>query len=201
MSGRITHHAGGAAAGLAVGHLGAVAAGWTPGQVLLLAATATVTAGGKLSPDLDQSKWWRRMDRWLPDEWLGGGGPLAHRNITHWWGTTVALAAGWATLLHYVPKLTPLWPVAVGHVVGWLFGHLALDLVFGKQVHAPDGGIIVRRGIPMMPWWAHRGGLARSGDIGSQTAGVLLWALAATQVAFMTGLPSLVTPMLTHRLA
>jgi hypothetical protein len=45
------------------------------------ACLASVTAGGVLSPDVDQFKLWRALDRWLPDEWLGEGGPLQHRGI------------------------------------------------------------------------------------------------------------------------
>jgi hypothetical protein len=46
------------------------------------ACLASVTAGGIASPDVDQFRVWRALDRWLPDEWLGEGGPLQHRGIS-----------------------------------------------------------------------------------------------------------------------
>jgi hypothetical protein len=57
------------------------------------ACLASITAGGVLSPDVDQFKLWRALDRWLPDEWLGEGGPLQHRGISHFWGLPAAAAA------------------------------------------------------------------------------------------------------------
>ena len=181
MSGRGTHHAGGLVAGLLVGQIGVTTAGWSLGEVIVLAGVSCLTAGGELSCDMDNHRWWKRLDKWLPDEWLGNGGPLQHRGLTHWWGTVALMGVGWLLLFQAVPPLARLWPVAVGQVTGWL-SHLALDFVCGKQVRSPDGYVIVRAGIPMMPWWSHAGGLIRSGDIGSQTIGILLGIVAVGQV-------------------
>jgi hypothetical protein len=47
------------------------------------AAVASLTAGGRFSPDADQYKGWKLFDKYTPDELLGRGGPLQHRGITH----------------------------------------------------------------------------------------------------------------------
>lgn len=192
MSHAGTHAAGGAVAGLAVGQLVILTAPHVDAigdrnPVLAAAAItliAATTGGGRLSPDVDQFKAWRSLDRWLPDEWLGAGGPLQHRGITHWWGTTLALALAWCVLLAAIPPLTSIWWAGAGVVTGWA-SHLALDCVFGLQVRSPDGAVIVRAGIPMAPWWAHRGGWFRSGDIGSQTAGGFLTVVGLAQAALL----------------
>lgn len=183
MSGRGTHHAGGAVAGLTAGG-GALLAGASVREVVVLAVTAAITGGGMLSPDVDQYRAWRTLDRWLPDELLGVGGPLQHRGISHWWGTMVGLAALWAGLLVNVPTVHWLWPVAAGQVAGWA-SHLALDFVYGAQVRARSGPIVVRGGVPLAPWWMHVGIRWRSGGLGSRFAGVVLTGVAVAEAALL----------------
>jgi hypothetical protein len=129
--------------------------GWPTGHVLLAAAVGAVV--GPL-PDVDQHRWWRRLDRVLPDEWLGHAGPMRHRGITHWWGLP-ALASGamyaWASANPSVR--TWLW-LALAALVGWC-SHLAADWVFGRACVQEGRG----PGIPLAPWWHHRG---LGGDVG-----------------------------------
>jgi hypothetical protein len=106
------------------------------------AGLAAVTAGGVLSPDVDQFKVWRALDRWLPDEWLGEGGPLQHRGLSHWWGIPAAVAV-WL----YVSG-GPWWAWML--LAGWV-SHLAADWAFGKRAWGRGPGI------PFLPWWGHRG--------------------------------------------
>src|SRR5689334_5875386 len=56
----------------------------------ILAAVAF--SSGVTSPDIDNTPAWKRLDRWIPDELLGDGGPLGHRELTHWWGIPALLA-------------------------------------------------------------------------------------------------------------
>lgn len=185
MSGRGTHHAGGAVLGLAVA---AVAQQLGAETAIGIYAVSTVTAAGWLSPDVDQSWWWRRLDKVLPDELLGEGGPLQHRGITHWWGVTVGWAVLWVVASVAVPAV---WWVGAGHVAGWT-SHLLLDRVFGRRVITPQGAVVVRAGIPLAPWWNHTGGVWRSSGPESRFAGVVLTFVALAQAVALlaTGSPS-----------
>jgi len=192
VSGRGTHHAGGAVAGLTVAGA-ALAAGASPWPALAVAVTATATGGGRLSPDVDQYRAWRRLDRWLPDELLGAGGPLQHRGISHWWGTALALPVVLAGLLALVVPVGWVWPVPAGVAAGWA-SHLALDYVFGATVRTPEGCVIVRAGVPAAPWWSHRGVHWPSGGTRSKVAGCLLTVTAVVQVVLIVhwaGVPAL----------
>jgi len=137
---RLTHYLGGAASGLALASTLALP---LP-QAALSTGLAAVTAGGRFSPDMDQYKWWRTADLLLPDELLGGGGPLQHRGITHWWGLpALAAYAAWhhAVLSWWVGAL----------LIGWI-SHLVGDFVFGKKLWGQCAG-----GIPLLPWTEHIG--------------------------------------------
>lgn len=171
MSARGTHLAGGAALGLAVAQTG-IAAGWPVRDAVLLAVVSTVT--GPL-PDIDQRRTWRTLDRWLPDELLGAGGPLQHRGISHWIGWPPLAAAAWWALLAVRPALHAVWWAGYGLALG-VASHLILDALYGRQVRMPTGAIVVRRGIPTLPWWRHRGGIWTSSGPGSQLAGLALTA-------------------------
>jgi len=111
--------------------------GW---QALACGAVATVSAGGRLSPDMDQTRLYRLL---LPRPVEG------HRRLTHWWGwPTMALLAlgvytGW--------ELTS-WPVLpiTSLIFGW-GSHILADAVFG----APGGGR--GAGVPLAPLGRHRG--------------------------------------------
>ena len=108
--------------------------GWQQAAGTLLAVVVSV------GPDIDNARWWRKLDRYIPDEWVGFGGPLGHRGLTHWWG--------WPALLAWTAWQIPAegrWPI-LALAVGWA-SHLVGDLVFG----------ITPPGIPLAPWWAHIG--------------------------------------------
>jgi hypothetical protein len=162
----MTHHLAGSACGLAL----AAALGWSPWQAGVSAAAATLTAGGRWSPDADQYRWWRRTDRVLPDELLGRGGPMRHRGITHWWGIPVLAALA---VLLLVPAAWQ-WPL-LALVTGWA-SHLAGDFVFGAACPYEHRG----PGIPMAPWWRHRG-------MGFDSGGVLERAVVAPALVALLG--------------
>jgi membrane-bound metal-dependent hydrolase YbcI (DUF457 family) len=139
------------------------------------AALASVTAGGVLSPDVDQFKVWRALDRWLPDEWLGEGGPLQHRGISHWFGWPLA-AVLWA--VYALPPSGYAWAV-YALIAGWA-SHLLLDFAFGKRAWGRGPGI------PLAPWWAHVG-------IGLDAGGMLeVWILRPVLVGIAAYLMYLV---------
>jgi hypothetical protein len=164
---RATHHLLGLSAGLGV----AAASGWPWPQAAAAAFLAGVTAAGPTSPDLDQYRAWRRLDRWVPDELLGAGGPLQHRGLSHWWGLPAAAALVVALLPGPVQWLA--WCL----VVGWA-SHLVGDLAFGK----PDPWSGRGPGIPVWPWWGHVGvGLDTGGWLEGVTAGIVLPAALAWQ--------------------
>jgi membrane-bound metal-dependent hydrolase YbcI (DUF457 family) len=168
-----THHLAGLAAGLAV------AAHLRPGALsaVLVLGAATATAGGALSPDIDQR--WRLLDRLIPDEWLGHGGPMRHRGLSHWWGIP-AVAAVWLWLVRST-LLAPLWWLAAGCVLGWAT-HLAGDFLVGAQSE------FRRAGIPLLPWWAHRGLGCRCGGLLEDTCRFIAFpALIVWQAAVLAG--------------
>jgi hypothetical protein len=155
-----------AAAGL--GH--AVTAGLPGWQCLVSAGLASVA--GPL-PDVDNHRWWKRMDRVLPDEWLGHGGPLQHRGLTHWW---LPPAMAWVAVLHSAPRAW--WAFAA--LAGWL-SHLVGDLLFGEADRYAHRG----RGVPLGPWFWHAGlGLKSGGAI--EAVLVPLVALAGAGWALLT---------------
>lgn len=118
-----------------------------PAQTAVSVAVAVLTSAGLASPDVDLSALWRSADRWLPDEWLGSGGPMQHRGITHWWALPLALAL----FARYALPPSVWWLVGAA-VVGWT-SHLLGDLVFGRaDVRSARGP-----GVPVMPWWGHVG--------------------------------------------
>lgn len=134
-----------------------------------------------MSPDVDQRRFYRRLDKILPDEWLGNGGPLQHRGASHWIGLPVVMLAAWQMFLASAPAFSPIawagWAIATGWV-----SHLLLDWLFGHAVRSPEGLLIVRAGVPTMPWWRHRGGIWTSSGPGSQFAGLLLAVVACGQL-------------------
>lgn len=152
------HRAVGAGAGLTLAALTHVPAWQWP----LIVAAAVATSSGPLSPDVDQSGWWRLTDRIVPDEALGDGGPLQHRGITHWW----ALPALGAVLVHVLAPGAG-W-VAYAALTGWA-SHLVGDFVFGRE------GCGRGPGIPLLGWRAHIGlGLPVGGWLERATASVVV---------------------------
>lgn len=180
------HHVLGASCGLLVAQGAVLTAGWTWPQALVFGAVAALTAGGPLSPDIDQYGPWRTADDVLPDELLGRGGPMQHRGITHWWG----LQAAAAVALAYTDATLPgPWWLAWAALTGWA-SHLIGDFLFGRAVYArtPSGALVrvVGEGIPMSPWWNHRGlGIARSAGRTSTAATFVLHFTATGQAVLI----------------
>jgi hypothetical protein len=144
----VTHRLLGAATALAV-------ARWAPGlgpvhgltDAATLTAAAVLCAGGRTSPDVDNSRLAKTVDRWLPDELLGHGGPLGHRRLAHWWALPVL---AWLVIPAGLPDVVLLG--VHGAVLGWA-SHIVGDLVFGRG--NPMVGL--PRGVPVLPWWGHVG--------------------------------------------
>ncbi len=154
-----THCALAAVTGLGVG----MAMGWDAPQAVAGSLVATLTAAGPTSPDVDNRRWWMRLDRYAPDEYLGRGGPLQHRGIMHWWGLPAAMACALAV----TTPLPAQWMwAAYALVIGWA-SHLLGDFLVGKA-----SVMFTRRGpgIPLMPWWGHVG-------VGLKCGGVVEWIL------------------------
>lgn len=128
--------------GASCGACVSVVAGCSLWQTVVSAGVAATTAP---LPDLDQRSWWRTLDRWIPDEWLGHGGPLAHRGITHWWGIQVLLMFA----VHSMSTGDCSWVLYVGCI--GLCSHLIGDFILGAKSRYRGPGI------PLMPWWRHVG--------------------------------------------
>ena len=168
---------------LAVATVLAAAHTWElpPTQVGVMCAVAAATGGGILSPDIDNRKAAKTIDGIVPDEALGGGGPLGHRQITHWWGWPALLAA-WLT---YDPPL----PVAVswmlwGVVAGW-GSHVAGDALLGAAGYGHG------KGVPLLLWWVRFGTGIDCGSLFARVVsyGVVPAALAWLTVTLATGWP------------
>lgn len=169
-----THYLFGACSGVALGS----AAGWEWPQIVAAGWLATLTAGGRLSPDVDQHWAWTFVDRLVPDEWLGNNGPLQHRGLSHWWGLPLAgFSVAWS-------MLPAAWAwVAYALLTGWS-SHLAGDYLFGRA------GAGRRAGIPFAPWWNHRGiGLAVGGVLERVFAVLLPFALLGQAFLVVRALP------------
>lgn len=119
-------------------------------DVAVTIAVAAVTGGGKASPDLDNCGKSKAIDGALPDEALGGGGPLGHRQLLHSW---MIPTAAWILL---APHATgPALAALRGAVTGW-GSHIASDAVFGLP--GPGHG----RGVPLILWYVRFGGWLRA---------------------------------------
>jgi hypothetical protein len=149
-------------------------------QVAAGVVPAVAFSAGPTSCDVDNTKTWKRLDRWLPDEWLGEGGPLQHRGFLHWWGLPVAVAL----VLYLTDGPWYAWAA----VLGW-GSHLAADGLCGKA------GFGTGRGIPFGPWWWHVGAGFRCGGLVEKTlvpvgALAVAWWLAGGHLpAGVAGLP------------
>lgn len=120
------------------------------------AAVATLTAGGNLSPDLDQSSWWRA----IPHTPL-----MSHRvGLSHWWGLPVL---AWLFLLPRLP--VELSVIGTAAVVGWA-SHLVADLPFGRLAVFPWGG-------PKVGLRLKTGGLVETHVVRPVMIGLLVWLL------------------------
>jgi membrane-bound metal-dependent hydrolase YbcI (DUF457 family) len=132
-------------------YAGAVFA-FAPWQVALGVPVAMVFSAGRLSCDIDNTKTWKKLDRIVPDEWLGEGGPLGHRQVLHWWG----LPAVAALLVWLTQRDQSLAFAAWAAITGWS-SHLAGDFFCGQA------GFGTRKGVPLGPWWWHVGVGFKSG--------------------------------------
>lgn len=110
------------------------------------AGAATLTSAGLLSPDADQFRGWRRVDKYAPDELLGHGGPLQHRGLSHWWALPLTAAYGVHGATLPAPLAVTFWAL----IVGWV-SHLVLDFCVGARGYGRNAGI------PIAPWWWHVG--------------------------------------------
>lgn len=153
---RLGHQTGAVAAALTVATVTGMPATHT--AVFTAAAAATSTL-----PDIDQTKPWRLLDRIVPDELLGAGGPLDHRGASHWWG--------WPAAAFYATWSLTGMPGAVVH--GLVFGvaaHIVLDAGWGRP------------GVPVAPWWWYAGVSARNDSLSA----VLATAVFAVVSAWLT---------------
>jgi hypothetical protein len=141
-------------------------------QVVAGIPFAVAFSAGPTSPDLDDTRTWKKLDRWIPDEWLGDGGPMQHRGLLHWWG----LPAVVGLLISLFAAETPITWAAWAVVVGWA-SHIVADAVFGQR------GYGTQRGVPLLPWWSHIGcGFKSNGYVQHLvilpvSAGIIWWAL------------------------
>jgi hypothetical protein len=151
----------------AASHLGLPA--W---QVAAGTVPAAAFSAGPTSPDVDNTRLWKRLDRWVPDEWLGDGGPLGHRELMHFWGLPAALA--WVMWTVGAPWF------AWAAVVGWV-SHIGGDLLVGQE------GYGTQRGVPLGPWWWHVGVGLKCGGAGEW----LVTALVSVGLAWVAlGMPT-----------
>jgi hypothetical protein len=152
---------------------------WPPGQILWTGVIAVATAAGGFSPDMDQKSWFKALDRWIPDEWLGHGGPLQHRGLSHFWG--VPAVGALAVMTGEVVHPGAYWFIAWALLIGWA-SHLLGDFIFGKAAPMCGRG----KGIPLAPWWSHHGlGLDTDGRIEH----VLCWLMALPYRVAMLFIP------------
>ena len=107
---------------------------------------AVAFSAGPTSPDIDNTRTWKRLDRWIPDELLGDGGPLGHRQFLHWIG--LPIIGAWV-VWHFAAG-TPLTWAAYAAIVGWA-SHIVSDAVYGQ------GGYGTAQGVPLGPWFWHFG--------------------------------------------
>lgn len=127
------------AAGIAVGLVGPL----SPEKLITAAAVAVITS---TVPDLDNTKGYRKVDKAAPDEKLGGGGPLGHRQLLHWWGLPVGLGC-----LASFADLGDVGWIIYAALWGYL-SHILLDLPFGEEGHG------TRKGVPVFLWYGRIGG-------------------------------------------
>ena len=116
---------------------------WDRWQVAASIPIAVITA---TAPDLDNLKASRKVDGVVRDEVLGGGGPLGHRQLLHWWGVPVGL--GYAATF---ADLGDVGWIVYAALWGYL-SHIVLDLPFGEE------GFGTRAGVPVFLWYGRVGG-------------------------------------------
>lgn len=133
----------------------------SPTMTVIGLLPAIATSYGPTSPDADNTPTAKRIDAAIPDEILGGCGPLHHRALLHWWGLPA--------LAYLIVDPVPGWPrlILMAAIIGWT-SHILADFVFGKA------GFGTRRGIPILPWGWHVGlGLKVGGPAEKATVQVL----------------------------
>ena len=112
---------------------------------------------------MDQYRGWRRLDRWVPDELLGAGGPLQHRGLT---------TGGACRRSSLLPPLLP-GPCSGWRGAWWSAGSATCSGTSPSA--APTRSRGRGPGIPVWPWWGHVGvGLDTGGWLEGLTAGLVL---------------------------
>jgi membrane-bound metal-dependent hydrolase YbcI (DUF457 family) len=166
---RRSHVLVGAAAGAGL----AVADGQGP---LLAAATVLVAAAAAPIPDLDNASWWKTLDRVVPDEVLGHGGPMRHRGLMHWWVLPVVFTA---TVTVAAP-IEARWALLAA-AAGW-GSHIVADFLVGAR--SPYRG----PGVPVAPWWWHVGLGLHNGSVPARVVESVVVAFGVWAVLVLTGL-------------
>jgi hypothetical protein len=146
--------------------------------VIVSVTSAAITGGGWFSPDIDNQPFAKTLDSWLPDEWLGHGGPLGHRRLAHSWMLPAAAWGAWTLWMPPVPIWA--WSLAWGAWLGWC-SHLVADFVFG-QANFRYGR---PKGVPLILWWYHVGVGGRSDG---PLAHLVAWVAAALAAWWGLGL-------------
>jgi uncharacterized metal-binding protein len=146
-----------------------------PWQIVAGIPFAVAFSAGPTSPDIDDTRTWKKLDKWVPDEWLGFGGPLQHRGLMHWVGWPVIGALLIRAFMAGSPVAFLAWAVVIG--VG---SHVASDVMFGQR------GYGTQRGVPLLLWTCHVG-------VGRKSDGVLqhlvLWPVCLALIWWSVGMP------------
>lgn len=164
------HRQAGFLAGVGLG-LGVGLPGW---QALAAGSLATLTAGGRLSPDIDQHGLYRLL---LPRPLEG------HRRLSHWWGWPALAGLLLALAVWTAGTAAWWWLPAAALVTGWA-SHIAVDFVFGASSRYRGAGV------PMSPTGGHRGvGLHSDGLIAQLCTrlvfpGLIGWAVVVCLVTW-----------------
>lgn len=148
---------------------GAHALGWPLWQVISGAAVSAFFGGGKFSPDCDLRWAAKKIDAALPDERLGGHGPLGHHGWTH---------SPWVPLLAIVGiyAVAPWAWFALAGAAAWLWHDLG-DALVGR------GGAMIPAGIPLWPLPGRLAvGTFKSGGLTGRVLTVCCWASIGWQL-------------------
>lgn len=148
----------------------------TPWDRWQIGAGAVVAVITSTAADLDNTPFARKIDKRTPDEALGGGGPLGHRQLTHWWGIPVGLG--------YLATLVELGDVGwIIYAALWGYlSHILLDLPFGEQ------GMGTKRGVPVFLWYGRVGGWFYSDRLAADLA---IWPICLAVCWWTFGFPGI----------
>lgn len=129
-----------------------VTASTVAGMPLWQAAAGVVPAvafsAGITSPDIDNTRTFRRLV-----DWTNTHDVLGHRRLMHWWGLPAAVAG-------YAQSSGAPWVVWAA-ILGWA-SHVVADCLVGRR------GYGTPEGVPLAPWWFHVGAGLKCGGIGER---------------------------------